>query len=329
MEDSDDRVAPTWFQRLASGGRQRVVITGGAGRLGTRLAECLLRAGHAVTILDKQPSSIRGARLIHADVQQPSQVSALQLAGVSAVVHLAATHGVHLVSGLNRGAFWRINVRGTQAVLAAARKAGVARFIFASSTSVYGSGTRSGEARLLDETTPPRPEDAYDISKVAAECLVAQAGNTGMSTVSLRFGRFSFASSEDYQVRKLSTGLDVHDGCQAIALALLADKLSRKAYCVASDLELSLEHRRRLGIDVASVLRETYPWIMDAAAQAGVRIPTRVGKSVNTTAIRRDLGYRPERGLEWTVRLWERDPRARTVISTSTLSAGDLWPITV
>jgi hypothetical protein len=118
-------------------------------------------------------------------------------------------------------------------------------------------------------------------------------------SVALRFGRFFYPSQSEYQLRKLSTGLDVRDACQAVALALITPTIPRAVYCVASDLPLSSGQREDLGIDVERLLRELLPGLADELRRRGQVVPARVGKSVDTTLARRDLGFRPERNLAW------------------------------
>jgi nucleoside-diphosphate-sugar epimerase len=182
---------------------------------------------------------------------------------------------------------------------------GVTRVILASSTSVYGNGSKAGKlARVLEESTDPNPDDVYDLTKLAAERILEYANAQGLDGIALRFGRFFFPSHANYHLRKLSTGLDVRDGCQAIVRAIFAPELPRRAYCVASDLPLTREQRERLGLDVSAVLEEVLPQFLEGARQRGVTIPQRVGKSVCSDAARADLGYFPERTLKWVGELW-------------------------
>jgi nucleoside-diphosphate-sugar epimerase len=227
-----------------------------------------------------------------------------------AVIHLAALHGAHLTEATDRREFWTVNVGGTQAVLEAALQAGVHRFVLASSTAVYGRGSPPGApARVLDEQSEFRPDNIYDLTKIAAEQLVQRAIRLGMDAAILRLGRFFYLSYSDYHLRKLSTGLDVSDACQAIVRVLLASSLPRRVYCVASDLPLLRSERARLGIDLPDVLRTALPQLIDAASRAGVPVPDRVGKSVCSEALQNDLGYRPMRTLAWVTNMWSDSTR--------------------
>jgi nucleoside-diphosphate-sugar epimerase len=282
-----------------------VAVVGGSGRLGSSLVRVLLAADRRVVVLDAQPPEpLPGVRFVRCDLGRREPLPPAAVAGCDAVVHLAALHGAHLVAGTPRTAFWEVNVHGTQRVLDAAAAAGVRRVVLASSTSIYGSGSGPGQpARILDERTALDPEDVYDLTKIAAEHLLRDRTAPGVG-VALRFGRFFFPSQAGYHLRKLSTGLDVHDANQAIVRALTAPAPPRPAYCVASDLALSEEDRRRLGTDVRAVLDRALPGFAESARQRGIELPERVGKSVSTALARAELGYRPERALDWVSRTW-------------------------
>ena len=296
---------PSWLTGLAGSGVETVAVVGGSGRLGSSLVRCLLAAQCQVTVVDIQPPEpLPGVRFSRCDLGRRQPLPPAAVAGCDAVVHLAALHGAHLAAGTPRQAFWAVNVNGTQRVLEAAGRAGVRRIVLASSTSVYGSGSPPGEpARGFDEGTPLDPEDVYDLTKIAAERLMQDLTGPGVGVV-LRFGRFYFPSHAGYHLRKLSSGLDVRDANQAIARALTLPRPASPVYCVASDLPLSQPDRRRLGTDAAAVLAEALPGFAELARQRGVVLPSRVGKSVCTALARAELGYRPERSLDWVGRTW-------------------------
>jgi nucleoside-diphosphate-sugar epimerase len=329
--DSEPHPAPPrWVADLAAASSRSVAITGGAGRLGTRLADVLRAGGHRVTVLDVRPPPTDGVRFVACDVRGGAFPRSA-LAGMAAVVHLAALHGPDLARGASRRDFWPVNVRGTQAVLEAARAAGVSRFIMAGSTSVYGPAAEPGRpCRVLDETTPAQPSDVYDLTKLAAECLVRDARAAGLPAATLRLGRFFFGSRADYHLRKLSTGLDVWDACQAFARVLCAPAVPRDLYCVVSDLAMPTEDRKRLGLDAVEVLRRRYPRIVEAARGRGIELPARVGKAVVADALRRDFGYSPERDLRWAAERWldESDLLARNrTTELADLGSADLFPL--
>ncbi|MEV5533680.1 NAD-dependent epimerase/dehydratase family protein [Streptomyces prunicolor] len=279
-------------------GRGPVAITGGSGRLGASLTFYLVSAGIDVRVLDIDPPT----HGIPCDFRRVDIGRDLDLRptleGCWALVHLAALHGPDLLKGVPRRSFWSVNVDATARALVASADVGIARFVLASSTSVYGSGSAEGmAARVLDESTPVAPENIYDVSKLAAERLAQNARTDQLATVALRFGRFFFPSQSDYHLRKLSTGLDVFDACQAVMASLTQSLNHRSLYCVASDLPLDRASRERMGTDLEGVLESEVPGFVARIRKRGWSLPPRVGKSVDSSLIRRDLGFRPVRTL--------------------------------
>lgn len=302
-----------WIDMIAAAPPMRIAIIGGSGRLGSWLTTILSETGHRVRVLDTRvPVPQRGVEFAPVSLTTRADMTA-KLNGVDCAVHLAAVHGAHLAEGRPRRDFWQVNVSGTHQVFAECARAGVKKVVVASSTSVYGSGTQIGRARVLDEDSPLAPEDVYDYTKIATERLLEDLRRrTSIQATALRLGRFFYPSEHDYQLRKLSTGLDIFDACQAVIRVLLAGKLPRSAYCAASDLPLSCEQRERLGIDLPSVLEEALPGILDRCRERGLVLPTRVGKSVDTSALAQDADFRPCRTLAWSLEL-EHIDQARLV----------------
>jgi UDP-glucose 4-epimerase len=151
----------------------RVLVTGGAGFIGSRLVDRLLREGHEVTVLDnllagtaenlEEHLSSISLHMIKGDVRNSRAVKEA-VRGASAVFHLAALVDVPL-SVENPVLTNDVNVRGTLSMLEASFAENVDRFIYISSSAVYG------EARYLpiNEEHPTAPLSPYGVSKLAAE----------------------------------------------------------------------------------------------------------------------------------------------------------------
>jgi nucleoside-diphosphate-sugar epimerase len=156
----------------------RVLVTGSEGYIGSVLAPLLAGAGHEVEGLDT--GFYRGCDFGRSDTAPPAtrrrdirDVLPAELEGLDAVVHLAALSN-DPVGDLDASLTAEINYEATLRLARAAREAGVRRFVFASSCSMYGA---SGSDDVLDEDAPLRPITAYAESKVRSEeGLVALAG---------------------------------------------------------------------------------------------------------------------------------------------------------
>jgi UDP-glucose 4-epimerase len=164
-----------------------VLVTGGAGFIGSHLARLLVERGDRVRVLDDLsigrreyladvPHELIVARLAH-DVAVGAAVD-----GVDAVVHLAARAGIPDSVTDPLGTF-AINVDQTIRFLDAARRAGVGRFVFASSNAAAGD-----HEPPADETDLPHPLSPYGASKLAVEAYCqAYAATYGIAACALRF----------------------------------------------------------------------------------------------------------------------------------------------
>ncbi|HVF70719.1 MAG TPA: NAD-dependent epimerase/dehydratase family protein, partial [Chthoniobacterales bacterium] len=176
----------------------RILVTGGAGFIGSHLVEKLLATGHEVSILDdfndfydpliKRANVAGFAREVavhQIDLRDSGAVSLLfHRAKFDAVVHLAARAGVRPSIRLPK-LYYDTNVSGTLHLLEAARQTGLERFIFASSSSVYGicKTVPFSEEFHLTQTISP-----YAATKVAGEFLCSTYSHLyGMRIVALRF----------------------------------------------------------------------------------------------------------------------------------------------
>lgn len=166
-----------------------ILVTGTEGYIGARLAPLLAAASHSVVGLDT--GFYRDGTLyldpIGLPVAPPAvykdlrTVTAKDFEGFDAVVHLAELSNDPL--GQNRPEItYKINHEGSVRIAKAAREAGVRRFVYASSCSVYGVG--SGE--FLDETSPTNPQTAYAKCKVMVECDLKSMADADFCVTFLR-----------------------------------------------------------------------------------------------------------------------------------------------
>lgn len=165
----------------------RVLVTGHRGYIGSVMVPILIRAGHQVHGLDSEfyhrCTYVPGGQLptIPGVCKDVRDVTQADLEGFDAVIHLAALSNDPL-SNLNPDITYEINYRGSVRVAIAAKKAGVKRFVFASSCSNYGA---AGDG-LVNETAELKPVTAYGISKVLAEREIAGLADARFSPVYMR-----------------------------------------------------------------------------------------------------------------------------------------------
>lgn len=176
----------------------RVLVTGGAGYIGSVVVEELVASGDEVLVLDDLSAGHLGAlapgvTLIRADIRDRAAVlTALTAHPVDAVVHMAALSSVG-ESVRTPGAYFETNLSGTLSVLDAMVATGVRHFVFSSSASVYGEPVR----QPVSETDPTAPTSPYGASKLGIEALLPWYDRAfGLRAVSLRYFNAAGASPE-------------------------------------------------------------------------------------------------------------------------------------
>lgn len=162
----------------------KLLVTGGAGYIGSVVAAQLVEAGHEVTVLDDLSTGHadavpEGARFVQGSITEAGEA----LEGVEAVLHFAAKSLVG-ESVEQPGRYWAHNLGGTLALLDAMHERGVRRIVFSSTAATYGEPERSP----IEESDPTRPTNPYGASKLAVDtALTAYAGLRGLGAVSLRY----------------------------------------------------------------------------------------------------------------------------------------------
>nr|WP_221473372.1 UDP-glucose 4-epimerase GalE [Planomonospora venezuelensis] len=300
-----------------------MLVTGGAGYIGSAVAAQLVEAGHQVTVLDDLSTGHAdavppGARFVEGSITGAAAV----LDGMDGVLHFAAKSLVG-ESVQRPDLYWAHNLGGTLALLDAMRAAGVGRIVFSSTAATYGEPERSP----ILETDPTRPTNPYGASKLAVDtALSAFAGLHGLAAVSLRYfnvgGAYTAADGRVYRERH---AVETHLIPNVLAVALgqresvsvfgtdypTPDGTCVRDYIHLSDLArahlLALEacapgeHKiYNLGSgtgfsvqEVLSVCREVTGHAIPAAV-AGRRAGDPAVLVASSEKIRRELGWKPE-----------------------------------
>ncbi len=173
----------------------RLLVTGGAGYIGSIVASQLLRGGHDVVVLDNLQQGHRsavpqGAELVEIDLLDRDRVAQQLAGGFDAVLHFAALALVG-ESVKHPERYYRTNVGGTLNLLEAMVESGVQRLVFSSTCAVYGQP----DEVPIPETAQPNPTNPYGASKLAVDRMIADFCRAHrLGAVSLRYFNVAGAS---------------------------------------------------------------------------------------------------------------------------------------
>lgn len=302
---------------------ESVVVTGGAGFIGSHVVELLLAQGFEITVLDDLTTGKRGnlpagVHLIQVRVQDREAAVALADLRPAGVIHLAAQTSVGR-SWADPGADTETNVLGTVNVLHGCAAARVRRCVFASSAAVYGVPL----SLPLEESHAPGPLSPYGVSKLAGEAYAAAFGrNFGFTQICLRYanvyGPRQDAHGEAGVVAifsdRLARGesLEVHgDGTQTRDFVYVADV----AAATVRALQANAEGPVNVGTGRATSVMDLVQLLSGLAGNPATlrHGPGRAGdirhSRMNITKAAEVLGWQPTTPLEEGLRLTWMDRR--------------------
>ncbi len=201
----------------------RILVTGGAGRLGRSVVAVLADAGHEVVSVDRvEVPGLPAVQVVHELTDASAAAALFQEHRPEAVVHLA---GIAVPFSAPDEVTFRTNTSLAVAVIAGAREAGVEAVLISSSPTVIGYGAPAGwmpSALPIDETHPVAPWNAYAAAKVAIEELVQAAVRAGTP---LRLGLFRpcyVVSPEEWEGAPTQQGHTIADRLDDPSLAAVS-----------------------------------------------------------------------------------------------------------
>ena len=300
----------------------KVLVTGGAGYIGSVVASQLVEAGHETVVLDDLSKGHaeavpEGVRLVQGNLLDADSVHETLSQSFDGVLHFAALSLVGESMG-EPELYYRNNVCGTLNLLEAMREFGVGRLVFSSTAAVYGEP----EEVPIRETAPTLPTNPYGGSKLAVDRLIGDVCLArGLGAASLRYfnvagssGRFGEdhhpethliplvlkAAAEGSSVKVFGTDYPTRDGT-AVRDYIHVEDLGR-AHLLAIEAAEPGEHRvYNLGNGAGFSVRE----VVDAARSVtgeeidAVEAPRRAGDPpalvASSEKIRADLGWKPQK----------------------------------
>ncbi|WP_434425837.1 UDP-glucose 4-epimerase GalE [Nannocystis pusilla] len=308
----------------------RVLVTGGAGYIGSVVVEELLAAGHEVAVIDNLSKGHAdavpaGVELVRADLRDADLVRRLlRHARVEAVVHMAADSLVG-ESVQSPAKYYENNVVAGLGLLDAMVEVGVHRLVFSSTAAVYGEP----ETQPIDETAPTRPTNPYGETKLALERALAWYERAyGLRSASLRYFNAAGASarcgeSHDPETHLIPLVLQVALGRAPYVTLYGDDYPTPDGTCVRDYIhvvDLARAHVLALsGVERGSCIYNlgcggagySVRQVVDTArAVTGAPIPVRMGARragdpavlvASSARIQHDLGWQPRLGALATI----------------------------
>lgn len=301
-----------------------ILVTGAAGLLGNAVCRLLEAGGREVVGIDRRVRTDEGFEINECDLTDVHRLhSIVRGRHLGGTVHCGALSGP-MVARDNPMAVVQANIVGTANVLELARTHGAARFVFCSSTSVYGEVSGCDIA----EDAPLNPTTVYGASKAASEHLVRSfSAQYGLDGVCLRISwvygprrttdcvlRTMISDAQAGRPSRLPYGLNfprqfvhVDDVSRALVAALDHPRLHHGSYTVTGGSHLTLG-------EVADIVRSIFPDADITLADLADPFDDKQGR-FDISSIDRDLGFKPEITLEQGIRSYAEWLRLRQLPS--------------
>lgn len=279
----------------------KVLVTGASGRIGRAICVRLARS-HEVIGLDASPSST--AHWV-GDIGDESLLGRA-LCGIDAVVHVAALHAPH-VARSSEADFQRVNVEATRRLAELAARSGVERFVFTSTTALYGdAATPAVRAGWVTEDTAPRPRTVYHGSKLAAEAALREvSAASAMAVTILRMSR-CFPEAVDIMAGyRLHRGIDARDVASGHEAALIAKPRDVATYILSAASPFLPGDVAGLKHDAPAVLRLRCPEFVALLDARGWNVPSTIDRVYDSSRAQAELAWAPRFGFDEVLRQYD------------------------
>jgi nucleoside-diphosphate-sugar epimerase len=283
----------------------KIIVTGSSGHLGEALVRTLQGTTHQVVGLDRTASPFTGRVGTIADRDFVRRC----VRGMDAVIHTATLHKPHVATHARQD-FVDTNITGTLNLLEEAVSAGVASFIFTSTTSAFGRALTpppGAPAAWVTEDVPPVPKNIYGVTKTAAEdlCEVFHRLHR-LACLVLRTSRFFPEVDDDAAVRSayddgnvkaneyLYRRVDLQDVVDAHVLALeKAPSIGFGRYIISATTPFQPDDLADLRVNAPQVVERRVPQYAEEYARRGWKMFPGIERVYVNERARRELGWQP------------------------------------
>lgn len=300
---------------IHANGNSKVLVTGGAGYIGTILVERLLKSGYKVIVLDKLLFGVEPLKhflknpnpnlsIIIGDIQNEDDVNRA-LADADTVIHLAAIVGDTACASHSDLAV-NINFSATVKLGDLCKKRKIRRFVFASTCSVYGAGTKD----ILDEESEVNPVSLYAETRLYGERGILSLADNNFSPVLLRLGtifglspRMRFDLIVNYLTKKAvrEKKITIFGGNQWRPLLHVADAAAAFQHALEAPIEKVRNRIFNIGFDnlqikdIGAIIARLVP---ETDVQVIEKIEDKRSYRVSLEKMASELGFKPERTID-------------------------------
>ncbi len=275
----------------------KIPVTGSSGQLGSTTVKHLRAHRHTVLGIDVMPAKTTDALI---DIRDKTNVEDVTK-GFDAIIHTAAVHGKHYELNYPREVFIDVNINGTLILLNACVKNGVNKFLYTSTTSIYGDSlVDHDKAVWVDELLPIQPRDIYDITKQTTEQLCKDFFyKEGLQTSVYRVGRF-LPEPDNLKINhRLYRGLDERDGAEALRLALGITFQNFEIFNISSGSPFSSDEVEQLKHTPVNVVLNHFPQAAQIYKSKGWKFPESIDRVYVCDKAKRLLDYQPKYTFEY------------------------------
>lgn len=275
----------------------KVLVTGSSGQLGSVTVNHLRQHGHAVYGVDISPAETTD---LLSDIRDQQTVLTFTK-GFDAIIHTAAIHGKHFDLNYPRKDFVDTNIGGTLNLLNACAENGIGKFLYTSTTSIYGHAmVNAAKAVWVNETLPIQPRDIYDITKQAAEQLCNDFFyKETIQTSVYRVGRFLPEEDNLCINHRLYRGLDERDGAEALRLALDVTFKDFEIFNISSGSPFTQDELTAIKTSPKEIILKHYPNAEAIYKEKGWHFPDTIDRVYVCEKAGRCLGYQPKYTFEY------------------------------
>jgi len=275
---------------------KRIIVTGSSGKLGKEIVRLLRTNNYEVLGIDLLKGKTTDELIDVRDYNVIKEVTQ----GIDAIIHTAALHGKHTDLNYSRDKFIDTNIIGTNNLLSSSIENGVNKFLYTSTTSIYGKAmVNDKQAVWVDEELTPEPRDIYDITKLTCELLCKDYfEKEGIEATVLRVSRFLPEDDNTKANHRIYRGLDEEDGAKGHQLVLEKKFDSFEIYNISNDSPFKKEDLVELYTNPMKVICKYYPDTENFYIKNNWKFLNRIDRVYSIEKAKKELNYKPLKNFD-------------------------------